>query len=151
MHSLQQMSHARNVGSRLFTGVQNGPLNYSGLFIYLYVSFQIVSRIGFERPRDAIHMNHSDKAEFWFARYRMMFPPSFLNNRTSAHYLEITHIYTVEMFKRYQQARKEILEERERCSDQEKRTRYALNPNYIYEPLGPDSEKMAFAKNSGIF
>ena len=47
----------------------------------------------------------------------MMFPPAFLHNRMSAHYLEITHIYAVEMFKRYQVARKEILDEREKHSD----------------------------------
>ena len=69
----------------------------------------------------------------------------------SAHYLEIAHIYAVEMLKKYQVARKEILDEREKCTDQEKRTRYAMNPNYIYEPLGKDSDKIAYLKAQNIF
>ena len=66
----------------------------------------------------------------------MLFPPNFLHNRLSAHYIEINHIFTIEMTKRYIVARKEILAEREAQSDFIKRTKYALNPNYIYEALG---------------
>ena len=141
----------RNVGSRLFIGVQNGPLNFSGLFMYIWASLMILSRIGFERPKDLLHMNHQDKPEFWFARYNMMFPPSYLHNRMSAHYMEIAHIYAVEMLKKYQVARREILEEREKCDDKEKHTRYAMNPNYIYEPLGKDSDAIGHIKAQGIF
>jgi hypothetical protein len=41
------------------------------------------------------------------------------------------------MMKRYQVARKEILAERERQSDEVKHTKYITNANYVYEPLGP--------------
>ena len=43
----------------------------------------------------------------------MMFPPNFLHNRISAHYIEINHIFAVEMIKKYQVARKEIIAERD--------------------------------------
>ena len=79
----------------------------------------------------------------------MMFPPNFLHNRLSAHFIEINHIYAVEMFKRYQGARKEILAERDACTPEERLTRYACNPNYVYEPLGPDADAMIRIKSSG--
>ena len=43
----------------------------------------------------------------------MMFPPNFLHNRISTHYIEINHIFAVEMIKKYQVARKEIIAERD--------------------------------------
>jgi translation initiation factor IF-2 len=66
----------------------------------------------------------------------MMFPPNFLHNRLSAHYIEINHIFAIEMMKKYQHARREIIAERETHSDEVKRTLYATNPNYVYEPFG---------------
>ena len=79
-----------------------------------------------------------------------MFPPSFLQQRVSAHYIEINHIFGAEMLKKYVAARQEILDEREKCSDEEKRTRYA-HANYVYEPLGPDSAEMAVLKANKVF
>ena len=149
---LQLFNHARGIFSRMLIGTTNGPINYSGMFMWVWMTRMLISRIQHERPRDQINMNNFDKPEFWFGRYSMMFPPGLLQNRVSAHYLEITHIYTIEMFKRYQLARKEIIDERERHSDQVKRTRYVLNPNYIYEPFGsPDAPQIAACKASGTF
>jgi len=81
----------------------------------------------------------------------MMFPPNFLHNRLSAHYIEINHIFAIEMMKRYHSARKEILEERERHSDEEKKTLYITNPGYVYEPMGPDDNKLKRLKDDGLF
>mmetsp|Transcript_36599 Transcript_36599/g.35397 ORF Transcript_36599/g.35397 Transcript_36599/m.35397 type:complete len:108 (+) Transcript_36599:214-537(+) len=106
----------RPVFSR-FVGVGNGPLNYSGLFMYFFLTGLVFSRFRFIRARDNMFFNYQDSPEFWFSRYNMMFPPSFLHNRISAHYIEINHIFATEMIKRYQHARKEILDERERCGD----------------------------------
>ena len=80
----------------------------------------------------------------------MMFPPSFLHNRLSAHYIEINHIFFIEMMKKYIGVRKEILDEREACTPQERLTRYASNPNYIYEPMGPDDSAMQRTKDLGL-
>ena len=80
-----------------------------------------------------------------------MFPPNFLHNRISAHYIEINHIFAIEMMKRYQVARKEILDERERTSDSDRRTRYITNANYVYEPLGADDDKIKRLKDDGLF
>ena len=55
------------------------------------------------------------------------------------------------MMKKYQQARVEILAEREKHTDQEKRTKYITNPNYVYEPLGPDDDKIKRLKDDRLF
>ena len=81
----------------------------------------------------------------------MMFPPSFLHNRLSAHFIEINHIFAVEMLKRYQGARREILTEREHATPEERLTRYATNPNYVYDPMGPDDSAMTRIKSEGAF
>ena len=85
--------------------------------MYFFGTIAIMGRISWDRPKDSFYMNAQDKPEFWFTRYDMMFPPSYLHNRMSAHYIEISHIYAIEMMRKYQIARKEILDEREKCSD----------------------------------
>ena len=117
----------------------------------LWLSFCILARFRFSRARDIMYFNYQDNPEFWYARYSMMFPPSFLHNRISAHYIEINHIFAIEMMKRYQVARKEILAERERHSDFDKRTKYITNSNYIFEAMGPDDDKVRRLKDDGLF
>ena len=141
----------RPVFSRLLFGVSNGPLNYSGLFMYFWLTFLIISKFRFIRARDVLTFNHQDNPEFWYSRYNMMFPPSFLHNRISAHYIEINHIFAIEMLKRYQVARKEVLAEREKHTDFERRTKYITNQNYVYEPLGHDDDRIKRLKDDGLF
>ena len=145
-----QIAIMRPVFSR-FVGVGNGPLNYSGLFMYFLLSILIFAKFRFIRIRDNMYFNTQDNPEFWYARYNLMFPPSFLHNRISAHYIEINHIFATEMMKKYQVARKEIIADREKCSDQEKRTRYITNPGYMFEPLGKDDDKIKRLKDDGMF
>jgi hypothetical protein len=137
-HTLAVM---RPVFSR-FVGVSNGPLNYSGLMLYFFLTGCVIARFRFIRVRDTLVFNAQDNPEFWYSRYNLMFPPSFLHNRLSAHYIEINHIFSIEMMKKYQHVRKDVLADRERYSDEEKRTKYILNENYIYEPLGADDGKI---------
>ena len=139
----------RPVFSR-FVGLGNAPLNYSGLFAWFVATNMIFSRFRFIRSRDVMNFNSQDQPEFWFARYGMMFPPNFLHNRLSAHFIEINHIYCIEMMKRYVGARKELIDEREACTPEERLTRYATNPNYVYEPMGPDSDKIRRIKDLGL-
>ena len=94
------LSIVRPVFSR-FVGVANGPLNYSGLLLYFLATILIIGRVRFIRLRDTLTFNAQDNPEFWFARYNMMFPPSFLHNRLSAHYIEINHIFSTEMLRKY--------------------------------------------------
>jgi hypothetical protein len=141
----------RPVLSRIIVGVTNGPLNYSGLFMWFWLTALVISRFRFMRSRDFSVFNAQDNPEFWFGRYNMMFPPSFLHNRVSAHYIEINHIFAIEMLKRYQVARREILAEREKHSDLDKRTMYITNPNYVYEALGADDDKIKRLKDDGEF
>merc|ERR1712060_563148 len=100
-----------------FIGHQNAPLNYSGMFVWFVATNMIFSRFRFVRSREVMNFNAQDQPEFWYARYGMMFPPSFLHNRLSAHFIEINHIFAIEQMKNYIGARKEILDEREACSD----------------------------------
>ena len=111
----------------------------------------MVGTFRFIRIRDFIVFNVQDNPEFWYARYNLMFPPAFLHQRISAHYIEINHIFMIEMLKKYQIARKDILDDRERLSDLEKRTKYVTNPNYVYEPLGADDDGLKRLKTDGIF
>ena len=128
----------RPVGSRFF-GAGNGPLNYTALLCYFWASGMILSRCRFEKARDQYMFNAQDGVEFWFDRYNMMFPPSFLHNRLSAHYIEINNIYFTEMIKKYVVARKEILSERDEHSQQVQWTKYATNKNYVFEGLKNDT------------
>ena len=144
----QTIAMQRAVFSR-FVGLQNAPLNYSGLFVWVFTTNMIFGRFRFIRSRDVLNFNYQDKPEFWYARYGMMFPPNFLQQRMSAHYIEINHIFCVEMMKKYVGARKEIIDEREACTPEERLTRYALNPNYVFEGMGPDSERLRRIKDAG--
>jgi hypothetical protein len=55
------------------------------------------------------------------------------------------------MMKRYQAARKEILSDRDRQSDEVKHTKYITNSNYVYEALGADDDKLKRLKADGLF
>ena len=46
------------------------------------------------------------------------------------------------MIRKYQGARREILNERDACTPEERALKYATNPNYVWEPLGPDDDKI---------
>ena len=140
----------RPVGSRFF-GLGNGPLNYTGLYIYFLATFILLSQIGFDKKRDILTFNSQDGALFWFDRYNMMFPPSFLHQRISAHYIEINNIFFNEMIKKYHYARRDILDEREALPEKERRTKYVTNPLYVYEPFKNDSEILPRLKATGKF
>ena len=145
----QTIGMQRQVFSR-FVGLQSAPLNYSGMFVWFVATNMIFSRFRFVRSRDVMNFNAQDQPEFWYARYGMMFPPNFLHNRLSAHYIEINHIYAVEMMKKYIGVRKELIDEREACTPEERLTRYATNPNYVYEPLGQDDDAIRRIKDLGL-
>ena len=134
-----------------FVGVQNGPLNYSGIFVWWMATSVILAKFRFIRHRDVLTFHQQDRPEFWYARYGMMFPPNYLQNRLSAHYIEINHIFAVEMFKKYHFARREVLAERDACTQEERATKYALNPNYVWEPLGRDDDKIQRSKDDNLF
>ena len=146
----QAINQRRMVLSRL-VNITTGGLNYSALLSYTFATIYLMNGFRFVRERDVLKFNLQDQPEFWYGRYNMMFPPSFLHNRLSAHFIEINHIFAVEMFKRYIGAKKEILAERERATPEERLTKYATNPNYVYEPLGEDDDAMIRLKSSGSF
>ena len=140
----------RPIGSR-FLGSGNGPLNYSALYVYIWATCMVFARCRFNKSRDQYMFNSQDGAEFWFDRYNMMFPPSFLHNRISAHYIEINNIFFCEMMKKYVSARKEILAERDTHSDEVKRTMYISNPNYVYEAFKSEGDAIKLLKSTGQF
>ena len=148
MRMFQIYGGMRPIGSRFLTA-GNGPLNYTGMFVYFFASFMVFARLRFSKSRDQYKFNAQDGVEFWFDRYNMMFPPSFLHNRLSAHYIEINNIFFNEMLRKYIVARKEILAERDECSQEEHWTKYITNPNYIYEPLTKDTDTIKRLRADG--
>ena len=138
VHSYGLIASVRPIFSR-YLGVTHGPLNYTGLMMWCLMTGAILNRIRFHRSRDIVMFNNEDGAEFWFKNLGILFPPNYLNNKLSAHYIEINQIYSYEMFKKYRKVRTEMLLERDELSDKERRTRYITNPNYVYEPLGKDT------------
>ena len=140
----------RPIGSRFLTN-GNGPINYGGLWIYCFATAGIFARCRMTHTREAATFNTQDGVEFWFDRYNMMFPPSFLHQRVSAHFIEINNIFFTEMLKKYIVARKEILAERDTFSPEEQRTKYILNPNYIYEPFKADTDVIKRLRYDGSF
>ena len=146
----QVMGAMRPVGSRFF-GLSNGPLNYPALMVYCFTTAFIFARCRFSKSREQYTFNAQDGVEFWFDRYNMMFPPSFLHNRLSAHYIEINNIFFTEMLRRYLTVRKEILAERDLCSQAEHHTKHITNPNYIYEPFNGDTDEIKRLRLQGSF
>ena len=55
------------------------------------------------------------------------------------------------MVKRYIVARKEILAERDEHTQEQHRTKYILNPTYIYEPFKNDTAVIMRARAAGEF
>ena len=76
--------------------------------------------------------NNQDKVPYYTQLINMQFPPSFLNNRISAHFIEINQIVLYEMSKKWNARRREIAAERNTFPDHVKKTRYATNPSYVY-------------------
>ena len=148
--SMQVIGLSRPIGSR-FLGLGNGPINYGGLWVYCWCTAMILARCRLTNVRDSTTFNGQDGVEFWFDRYNMMFPPSFLHQRVSAHFIEINNIYFTEMLKKYIVARKEILAERDQYTPEQQRTKYILNPNYIYEPLNGDTDDIKRMREQGCF
>ena len=140
----------RPIGSRFLTN-GNGPINYGGLYVYCWATAAVFARLRMKRQRESTTFNTQDGVEFWFDRYNMMFPPSFLHQRVSAHYIEINQIFFVEMLKKYVAARKEILAERDTFSQEEQKTKYITNPNYIYEGLTNDTDTIKRLRHEGLF
>jgi len=65
-------------------------------------------------------------------------PLNSMNQRTSAHYIEINYIFQAEMMKKYHRVRQRIMEERNKANDQTRRTRFAV-PTYKYVAMKPVS------------
>ena len=148
--SFQTIYSMRMVLSRSI-GVTQGPINFSGLFVWFFISLSILTRFNVPRGKEFLNFQRQDSPMYWYTRFNIMFPPSFMHHRLSAHYIEINHIFAAEMLKKYVAARQEILDERDKCSDFEKHTRYATNPNYVYEGLGEDAPEMAVLKANKEF
>ena len=53
------------------------------------------------------------------------------------------------MMKKYVAARKDILDERDTFSAEEKATKYACNGNYIYEPFKKDTDAISRLRAQG--
>lgn len=93
--------------------------------------FLVFHPTGLDNIRE-LYFNPQDKPDYYMQLFRIMFPPSFLNNRVSAHYLEINQIVFYEMAKKFRLARQEIANDRRRQTHKVKCTKYITNPHYVY-------------------
>ena len=145
------MANTSRANFSRYIGVTHGPLNYTGMFSWFVMTGCIIARFRFNRSRDVLMFNQQDQPEFWYHKYQMIFPPNALHNRLSAHYIEINHIFTVEMMKKYRKVRQDVILDRENHSQKDRMTKYICNPNYIFEPLGEDAPELKQAKLDGTF
>eukprot|EP01016_Furgasonia_blochmanni_P044206 TRINITY_DN611_c0_g1_i1.p2 TRINITY_DN611_c0_g1~~TRINITY_DN611_c0_g1_i1.p2 ORF type:complete len:269 (-),score=79.06 TRINITY_DN611_c0_g1_i1:111-917(-) len=100
--------------------------------------FAIVAYLKFFYFTDTNRGYEPDKLTYLSRRIggKMGLPLNSLNQRTSAHYIEINYIYGAEMLKRYHRVHQKIIEERNKASDQVRKTLYA-DPSYKYTPMKP--------------
>ena len=119
----------------------------SGITIYA----MMFSWLGINEGKRFVWLYEQDCPRYWYEKYSHRFPTNLLHNRVSAHYLEIRKIFQIEMFKKYYVIRKQIILERESASQEERLTKYALNPNYVYQPMGEDDPRLVDIKLNGQF
>ena len=112
---------------------------YSGLFIvwaWLYRKNKVRPLF---RYQDYNLHDYDNPARFT-KKYQMYVPFNVANYKTSAHYLEINKIVFQELWKKFEPIKQDIELEFQRSSEKTKRTKYATNPNYVYEPFGFELE-----------
>jgi hypothetical protein len=61
-----------------------------------------------------VYSKNSDYLQFYMDKYKRFFPHNSLNWRTSAHYIEISRIYTTEMTKKFLTLERKMLDEHHR-------------------------------------
>jgi len=108
---------------------------YSGVFIawaWMYRKNKIRPLF---RYQDYNLQDYDNPAQF-SKKYKMYVPFNVSNYKISAHYLEINKIVFEELWKKFQPIKEEIEKEFNRSSEMVKRTKYATNANYVYEPFG---------------
>eukprot|EP00330_Aristerostoma_sp_ATCC50986_P006048 CAMPEP_0114587876 /NCGR_PEP_ID=MMETSP0125-20121206/10724_1 /TAXON_ID=485358 ORGANISM="Aristerostoma sp., Strain ATCC 50986" /NCGR_SAMPLE_ID=MMETSP0125 /ASSEMBLY_ACC=CAM_ASM_000245 /LENGTH=206 /DNA_ID=CAMNT_0001784001 /DNA_START=52 /DNA_END=672 /DNA_ORIENTATION=+ len=146
--------------NKAFIFVNRKFLMAQGLIMHRYSMFKSYSTNGYHMTRPFAHVSwigptlillgmakfiyatqdtvgyEPDRMSYLVSRMggRTNFPGGALNDRTSAHYIEINHIYGAEMIKRYHQIHGPIIEERNNVSERVKKTKYA-HPDYEYIPM----------------
>ena len=149
VRGLQYLASKRPVATRLF-GLGHGPINYPAIILYAWFTMFVISRTQIDGVRDIRRFNAQDNPNYFKSKYEIAIPSNFLHHRLSAHYIEISNIYFVEMLKRYIPVRLEILAERDTQSQETQLTKYASNPNYIYESF-VDTPVIAGLRANGDF
>ena len=97
----------RPILTRFLGSHSGGPLNYSGVFAWAFFTIILIGKFPLYNSRET-RFEATDRPVNWFLKYRMVFPPSALNNRVSAHWIEINHIFFIEMLKKIKVAQVEI-------------------------------------------
>jgi hypothetical protein len=108
---------------------------YAGFFI-LWAWFVRKNKVRPLFMYKDMHLHDYDNPAKFTYKYGMFVPLHVANFKISAHYLEINKIFHQEMLKKYMDFRTEFNKEFEHASEKDKRTRYILNSNYVYEPFG---------------
>lgn len=110
----------------------------TGYSIALYVIFLFYKRnfIAPQYTNNDAYLYNYDNPNYFSQKYKKIIPGYVSNYRTSAHYLEINKIFQREMLKHYEKYAASVASEFNDSSEKVQRTKFASNPNYVYEPFG---------------
>ena len=112
---------------------------YSGIFIAWAWMYRKNKIRPLHRYTDYNLQDYDNPAQF-SKKYKMYVPFNVSNYKISAHYIEINKIVFEELWKKFQPIKDEIEKEFTRSTEKVKRTKYATNPNYVYEAFGWENQ-----------
>ena len=135
--TIQRASTVRPITQRLFD-YRSGKYNLLSPILIVFMSIGLIGQFKAKYFHEKLFFNEQDMPQYYKKKYGIDIPPSLLNNRVSAHYIEINQIVTDVMIKKFLEKQEEILAEREKLTDQEKKTKYITNKKYVYEPMKED-------------
>jgi len=113
---------------------------YAG-FLIAWAWFARKNRIRPLYRYEDYHLYRYDNPTNFTKKYNMYIPYNVMNYKISAHYIEINRIYVQEMWNRLLNVKNDVVQDYVNSSERVKRTKYALNPNYVYEPYGWELEE----------
>jgi uncharacterized protein YqgQ len=122
--------------TKIFTRERDIFIVGYGAFFILWAWFARKNRIRPLFMYNDFHLHHYDNPTRLTKKFGMYVPFNVMNYVTSAHYLEINKIYHQEILKKYLEVKETVRKEFNKSSEKVRRTKYALNKNYVYEPFG---------------
>lgn len=128
--------HRPHLGKYLFTKEREIFLTgYSILLFFMFI-FNKRNSISPLYTENDPYLHDYDNPNYFAKKYGVIVPGYVSNYRVSAHFLEINKIFQREMLRNYEDFSSEVHNEFKESPEKIKRTKFATNPNYVYEPFG---------------